>query len=120
MSILQHLIENNIAFDSIAPMDSVISWGQQVSPILEKENRTELFFRIKQLVIYLHSLRGDIGPAIDEARLMYEKAEKMNFNLGIALSSVAIGDAYYCSNMPKEAVDSYKEAIRYPMITTKR
>lgn len=115
LSILQHLIENNIAFDSIAPMDSVISWGQQVSPILEKENRTELFFRIKQLVIYLHSLRGDIGPAIDEARLMYEKAEKMNFNLGIALSSVAIGDAYYCSNMPKEAVDSYKEAIRYPV-----
>lgn len=38
----------------------------------------------------------------------------MRYDLGIALSSAAIGDAYFCSNMPEEATDSYKEAIRYP------
>lgn len=119
ISELQRLIDNNIAYDSIAPIDSVILWGQQVSLELERENKNELFFRIKRLVVSLYALRGDIGPAIDEARLMYEKAEALNYDLGIALSSVAIGNAYYCSNMPEQAINSYKEAISYPVKKTK-
>lgn len=112
---MQRLIDNNIAYDSIAPIDSVILWGQQVSPELERENKNELFFRVKRLVVSLYALRGDIGQAIDEARLMYEKAEGLNYDLGFALSSVAIGDAYFCSNMLEQAINSYKEAISYPV-----
>lgn len=119
LTTLEHLLDNNIAYDSISPIDSVISWGQQITPILEKENRTELFFRIKQLMVHIYSLRGDIGQAIDEARLMYEKAESMNYTFGMVLSSIAIGDAYYCSNMPKEAIESYKEAISHPAPSVK-
>lgn len=115
LSVLQHLISANLAYDSIAPIDSIVAWEHQLSPILEQENQTELFFRIKQLLVYVHSLHGDIGQAIDEARLMYEKAEALKYNLGIALSNTAIGDAYYCSNMFKEAKDAYKEAILYPV-----
>lgn len=114
LSALQRLIDNNIAFDSIAPMDSVIAWGQQLRPILKKENQIELLFRINQLLVHIHSSRGDIGQAIDEARQMYEKAEAMNYTLGLALSSIAIGDAYFCSNMPREAMNAYKETINYP------
>ncbi|WP_455672306.1 tetratricopeptide repeat-containing sensor histidine kinase [Phocaeicola sp.] len=115
LSTLQHLMDNNMAFDSITPIDSVIAWGQQISPMLEKEKQTELFFRIRQLMVYLYTLNGNIGEAIDEAWQMYGKAEAMNNNLGLALSSRAIGDAYYCSNMMNEAIDSYKEAIHYPL-----
>ena len=114
LSTLKRLIDSNIAYDSLAPMDSVIVWGQQISPILEKDNKMELSFSIRQLVVYLYSLRGDIGNAIDEAREMYEKAETIKYDLGMALSSAAIGDAYFCSNMPEEAIASYKEAIRHP------
>lgn len=114
LSILQQLIDKHIAYDSVAPMDSVIVWGQQISPKLEQEGQMELFFRVRQLVVYLYSLRGDIGSAIDEARRMYEKAEYKNHSLGLALSSRAIGDAYYCSNMAPEAINAYKEAIHYP------
>lgn len=114
LSTLKRLIDSNIAYDSLTPMDSVIVWGQQISPILEKDNKMELSFSIRQLVVYLYSLRGDIGNAIDEAREMYEKAETIKYDLGMALSSAAIGDAYFCSNMPEEAIASYKEAIRHP------
>lgn len=113
LSILQHLMENNLAYDSIAPIDSVISWGQQVCPILEQKGEMDLFFNMRQLMVHLYSVRGDIGQAIDEARQMYEKAELMKHPLGIALSSRAIGDAYYCSNMAPEAISAYKEAINY-------
>lgn len=114
LSTLKRLIDSNIAYDSLAPMDSVIVWRQQISPILEKDNKMELSFSIRQLVVYLYSLRGDIGNAIDEAREMYEKAETIKYDFGMALSSAAIGDAYFCSNMPEEAIASYKEAIRHP------
>ena len=114
LSTLKRLIDSNIAYDSLAPMDSVIVWGQQISPILEKDNKMELSFSIRQLVVYLYSLRGDIGNAIDEAREMSEKAETIKYDFGMALSSAAIGDAYFCSNMPEEAIASYKEAIRHP------
>ena len=114
LSTLKRLIDSNIAYDSLAPMNSVIVWGQQISPILEKDNKMELSFSIRQLVVYLYSLRGDIGNAIDEAREMYEKAETIKYDFGMALSSAAIGDAYFCSNMPEEAIASYKEAIRHP------
>lgn len=99
-------------------MDSVITWGQQLAPTLEKENQAELFFRIKKLMVHIYSIRGNIGHAINEARQMYKKAESMNYPFGIALSSSAIGDAYYCSNMPKEAIESYKEAISYLSLST--
>lgn len=115
LSTLEHLMDNDLAYDATTPIDSVISWGEEVCPILEKEKRTALYFRVKQLIVYLYSLRGDIGQAIDGAREMYEKAEEMNHALGIALSSKAIGDAYYCSNMMKEAIDSYQEAVQYPV-----
>lgn len=114
LSTLKRLIDSNIAYDSLAPMDSVIVWGQQISPILEKDNKMELSFSIRQLVVYLYSLRGDIGNAIDEAREMYEKAETIKYDFGMALSSAAIGDAYFCSNMPEEAIASYQRSDSPP------
>lgn len=115
LSILQHLMDENLAYDSIAPIDSVICWGQQISPALEQKGEMELFFRLRQLMVHLYSIRGDVGHAIDEARQMYEKAESLNHSLGLALSSRAIGDAYYCSNMAPEAINAYKEAINHPV-----
>ena len=81
LSTLKRLIDANLPYDSLAPMDSVISWGEQISPMLEEENQMELFFVTKQLVVHLYSLRGSIGRSIDEARRMYEKAIDMDYDL---------------------------------------
>lgn len=117
MGILQSLIDRNLTYDSVAPIDSVISWGHEVEPLLERQGRKELLFRVRQLVVYLHAASGNVGDAVNEARQMYGKAKDMNYDLGIALSSRAIGDAYYCSNMPEEAIESYKEAVsRFSLI----
>lgn len=111
MGVLESLIDRNLTYDSVAPIDSVILWGHEVTPLLERQGRKELLFRVGQLVVYLHAASGNVGNAVDEARQMYEKAKDMNYDLGIALSCRAIGDAYYCSNMPDEAINSYKEAV---------
>ena len=80
LSNLKRLIENNIAYDSIAPIDSVIAWGQQLSPIIEKENKMELSFSIRQLVVYIYPARETSGKQ-STARQMYEKAETMRYDL---------------------------------------
>lgn len=113
LHILEYLMDNYLAYSADSPLDSIISWEKEITPILEKENKIDLFFRIKQLIVQAYSEQGSIGKAIDEARLMYNKAEKMNHSLGMALSSRAIGDAYHCSNMIPEAINSYQEAINY-------
>lgn len=117
MGTLQSLINRNLTYDSVAPIDSVILWGHEAMPLLEQQDQKELLFRIGQLVVYLHSVIGNVENAVDEARQMYGKAKEMEYDLGIALSCRAIGDAYYCSNMPVEAIESYKEAVsRFSLI----
>lgn len=117
IGILQSLIDRNLSYDSVAPIDSVILWGYQADSILEKQGKKELLFRIRQLVVYLHAASGNVKLAVNDARQMYNKAKEMDYDLGIALSCRAIGDAYYCSNMPVEAIESYKEAVnRFTLI----
>lgn len=52
-----------------------------------------------------------MNMAIDHARQMYKEAKELNYPIGIALSSRAIGDAYLNANMQEPAIESYKEAL---------
>ena len=114
LSNLKRLIENNIAYDSIAPIDKRYRLGTATESYTGKGKQDGTIFQ--------HPATG--GLHLLPARRHREsnrrsaanvrKAETMRYDLGIALSSAAIGDAYFCSNMPEEAIDSYKEAIRYP------
>lgn len=47
LSTLKRLIDSNIAYDSLAPMDSVIVWGQQISPILDVGQATLLQYYVQ-------------------------------------------------------------------------
>lgn len=108
---LQSLIKNKLLFSHEADNDSIIIWEKQLQPILEQQQDYKLLFQLKQMVVSAYATRGDISMAVDYARQMYEKAQQMDYGVGIALSSRAIGDAYLNSNMPQEAIESYKEAI---------
>lgn len=108
---LQSLIKNKLLFSHEADNDSIIIWEKQLEPALEKQKDYRLLFQLKQMVVSAYATRGDICMAVDYARQMYEKAQEVNYSVGIALSSRAIGDAYLNSNMPQEAIESYKEAI---------
>lgn len=108
---LQSLIKNKLLFSHEADNDSIILWEKQLEPALEKQKDYKLLFQLKQMVVSAYATRGDICMAVDYARQMYKKALQMNYSVGIALSSRAIGDAYLNSNIPQEAIESYKEAI---------
>lgn len=109
---LQILIKNNLPYDTGISSDSIIAWEKELEPQLEKSGQYDLLFHLKQLVARAYATRGDISVAVDRAHSMYEKAKKMEYDKGIALSLCAIGDVYLESNIQQQAVDSYEEALR--------
>lgn len=108
---LQHLIDNNLLYDKDINADSIRIWEQQLSPLLEKENKFVLLFQIKLLSIKTSALAGNTSIALNNARSMYNKAKEMNDQLGIGLALCAIGDTYSNSNNPLKGIESYEEAI---------
>lgn len=109
--VLRSLISKNQRYSKDAPADSIIIWGEQLEPILLQNKRYQDFFDIKYLIVHTNAMRGDISLAIDKVHLMSEEARALNYDLGFALSSQAIGDTYIYSNMLHEAFSSYKQAL---------
>lgn len=108
---MQHLISNNLFYDTGINTDSIQLWEKQLSPQLEKEKQFVLLFQIKLLSIKTSALAGNSSVALDNARKMYQKAKEMNDQLGIGLALCAIGDTYSNSNNPLKGIESYEEAI---------
>lgn len=112
LSKLQSLFNNNIIYSKEVTNDSIILWEKQLEPLLERNKQYETLFELKQMVVCAYATRGDMSMAIDHARTMYDKAKSMNYEIGIALSSRAIGDAYLEANMPKEGIEAYEESLQ--------
>lgn len=112
LSKLQSLFNNNIIYSQEVTNDSIILWEKQLAPLLEQNKQYETLFELKQMVVCAYASRGDMSMAIDHARIMYDKAKSMNYEIGIALSSRAIGDAYMNANMPKEGIEAYEESLQ--------
>ena len=111
LSRLQILIQNNLAYDTNLPADSVILWQKQLEPELKEKHDYILELQLKHLVIEAYIASGNMSLALNDARMMYEQAKKMNHPIGLAFACRAIGDVYFGSARYPEAIESYKEAV---------
>jgi len=108
---LQSLINRSQRYNKETSPDSIIAWGEQLEPILFRNKQYKELFETKYIIAQTHAMRGDISLAIDKVNFMSEDAQKLNYDLGFALASQAIGDTYIFSNMLPEAIASYKQAL---------
>ena len=113
LTALQSLITKEVPYDANIPIDSIISWTDELAPTLKSPKTEEAYFTIVLWEVNAYIMRGDLSLAIDRARLMYEYAKDINTNFGIALSNQAIGQAYSASNIQDKALSSYMDALRY-------
>lgn len=111
LEVLQSIIGNNQRYSKDAPADSIIAWGEQLEHTLYKNKQYKELFEIKYIIAQTHAMRGDISLAIDKVHFMSEDAQKLNYDLGFALSSQAVGNTYVYSGMLQEAISSYKQAL---------
>ena len=113
LTALQSLITKEVPYDANIPIDSIISWTDELAPTLKSPNTEEAYFTLVLWEVNAYIMRGDLSLAIDRARLMYEYAKDIKSNFGIALSNQAIGQAYSASNIQDKALSSYMDALRY-------
>lgn len=110
---LQSLITKEVPYDADAPMDSIISWTNELAPTLKSPKSEETYFTLLLWQVNAYIIRGDLSLAIDQARLMYENAKKMKSNFGIALSNQAIGQVYAASYVQDKALSSFLDALHH-------
>lgn len=113
LTALQSLITKEVLYDANIPIDSIISWTDELAPTLKFPKTEEAYFTLVLWEVNAYIMRGDLSLAIDRARLMYEYAKDIKSNFGIALSNQAIGQAYSASNIQDKALSSYMDALRY-------
>lgn len=113
LTALQSLITKEVPYDANIPIDSIISWIDELAPTLKSPKTEEAYFTLVLWEVNAYIMRGDLSLAIDRARLMYEYAKDIKSNFGIALSNQAIGQAYSASNIQDKALSSYMDALRY-------
>lgn len=113
LAALQSLIAKEVPYDANIPIDSIISWTDELAPTLKSPKTEEAYFTLVLWEVNAYIMRGDLSLAIDRARLMYEYAKDIKSNFGIALSNQAVGQAYSASNIQDKALISYMEALRY-------
>lgn len=113
LTALQSLITKEVPYDANIPIDSIISWTDELAPTLKSPKTEEAYFTLVLWEVNAYIMRGDLRLAIDRARLMYEYAKDIKSNFGIALSNQAIGQAYSASNIQDKALSSYMDALRY-------
>lgn len=113
LTALQSLITKEVPYDANIPIDSIISWTDELAPTLKSPKTEETYFTLVLWEVNAYIMRGDLSLAIDRARLMYEYAKDIKSNFGIALSNQAIGQAYSASNIQDKALISYMDALRY-------
>ena len=113
LTALQSLITKEVPYDANIPIDSIISWTDELAPTLKSPKTEEAYFTLVLWEVNAYIMRGDLSLAIDWARLMYEYAKDIKSNFGIALSNQAVGQAYSASNIQDKALISYMDALRY-------
>ena len=113
LAALQSLIAKEVPYDANIPIDSIISWTDELAPTLKSPQTEEAYFTLVLWEVNAYIMRGDLSLAIDRARLMYEYAKDIKSNFGIALSNQAVGQAYSASNIQDKALISYMDALRY-------
>lgn len=110
LELLYQLSGKNFILSSVIPEDSIIRLSTRLESEASELEDFENYFRIGQIKVNSYCLKGDIGLATNEAKLMYEHAQKMNSTIGIALSLQAIGSTYMNLDQLKQAFDTFAEA----------
>lgn len=76
LELLYQLSGKNFILSSVIPEDSIVRLSTRLESEAFEAEDFENYFRIGQIKVNSYCLKGDIGVATNEAKLMYEHAQK--------------------------------------------
>lgn len=107
---LYELAATNLNFSSIISEDSLINLSVKLESKAYQTVDYNNYFRIGQIKVNAYCLKGDIGLAISEAGILYERAKTLDSKQGMMLALQAIGNTYMHSEQPQQALVTFLEA----------
>ena len=110
--LVNHIMDNNLAFTKDVNSFNILQWKQDLIAFYQKNNDIERVFLIRQMAIQAQAFHGNITETLNEAKELMKEAQRMDYNKGIVISHIAIGNTYFNASMKEEATEEYEKALR--------
>ena len=110
LKILFSMGAKNLNYSSPVPENDIISLCSNMENLARKEKDYANLFRISQIAVNSHCLKGDMGFALDKAEQMQKESAKYDTPLYSALAIQALGDTYMHSSQYEKAYKTFVDA----------
>ncbi len=111
LRLIETLMEDNFSYSQAVSINDIIQWEDEIVTHYQNNKDYKRMFLMKQMAVYANSFNGRITEALNKANAMLAQAQQMDYDAGIALSYLALGDTYINAGMMSEAVEEYRIAI---------
>lgn len=111
LRLIETLMEDNFCYSQAVSINDIIQWEDEIVTHYQNNKDYKRMFLMKQMAVYANSFNGRITEALNKANAMLAQAQRMDYDAGIALSYLALGDTYINAGMMSEAVEEYRIAI---------
>ncbi len=112
LRLIKSLLDNNLGFSPKINPNEIVQWEYRLVNAFRKQRDYERMFLMKHEACRSLISQGYITDALAKARKALDEAKKMKYDKGVAISYLAIGDAYFNASMIEEAVVEYEEAMQ--------
>ena len=100
----------NLNYGSPVQENDIISLCSNMENLARKEKDYDNLFRICQIAVNSHCLKGDMGFALDKAEQMQKESGKYDTPLYSALAIQALGNTYMHSSQYEKAYKTFIDA----------
>lgn len=116
--------QNNLRYQSLATYEHIIyffnkldlvrvtQWMGKMENLAEKHNYYNDYFKAKKLQIEMYTINQQIEFAIYEAKIMYEKAKKLNDRNGMREACLCLMTSYIATLRYEEGIQALEEAFQ--------
>ncbi len=112
LRLIKSLMDNNLGFSPNLKPSEIIQWEYRLVNAFRKQKDYERMFLMKHVACRSLISQGNITEALAKARNALQEAKKMKYDAGVAISYLAVGDAYFNASMMEEAIIEYEEAMQ--------
>lgn len=109
---IEKLLDQNLGFSKEIHFNDVLREADRLTAYYTKQGDYLHLFQLKELIIYIHTTKGDVVKASELCRTLRAEVEKMNYQPGLVLAYHAEGLIFLTTNMQQEARMKFNEAYR--------
>lgn len=109
--LVESLIDNSLVYSQEVTLHHIIEWEEDLVEIYSNKKEYTNLFLVQQMASFALATDGKLNEALEKANNMFRYANKLKYDIGIAISHYALGDTYLMAEMADEAIKEYTTAL---------